>query len=108
MKRIIAVLLIVLTLGGFSFKSKALCVSAESAVLYCADNNKVYFSKNENKRVKPASTTKIMTALLTLEYAERDNKRVEFKKDMISEGSSMYLKIGEVVTLRDLATIWLC
>ena len=109
MKRIIAVLLFVLTLVGFSFKSKALSVSAESAVLYCADNNKVYFSLNENKRVKPASTTKIMTALLTLEHAERDNKKVEFKREMISEGSSMYLKIGEVVTLRDLAVgILLC
>lgn len=110
MKRFISLLIVlVLCLNVYGFSAEALGVSAESAVLYCADNNKVYFSKNESKRVKPASTTKIMTALLTLEYAERDNKKVEFKREMISEGSSMYLKIGEVVTLRDLAVgILLC
>ena len=103
MKRIIAVLLIVLTLGSSSLKTEALSVSADASVLYCADNKNVYFSKNENKRVRPASTTKIMTALLTLEYAARNNKAVEFTEDMTAEGSSMYLKIGDVVTLRDLA-----
>lgn len=110
MKRFISLLIaLILCLSVYGFSAEALGVSAESAVLYCADNNKVYFSKNENKRVKPASTTKIMTALLTLEYAEHNNKKVEFKREMISEGSSMYLKIGEVVTLRDLAVgILLC
>lgn len=110
MKRFISLLIaLILCLSVYGFSAEALAVSAESAVLYCADNNKAYFSKNENKRVKPASTTKIMTALLTLEYAERDNKKVEFKREMISEGSSMCLKIGEVVTLRDLAVgILLC
>lgn len=110
MKRFISLLIaLILCLSVYGFSAETLGVSAESAVLYCADNNKAYFSKNENKRVKPASTTKIMTALLTLEYAKRDNKKVEFKREMISEGSSMYLKVGEVVTLRDLAVgILLC
>ncbi|MBR2108764.1 MAG: D-alanyl-D-alanine carboxypeptidase [Ruminococcus sp.] len=84
-------------------------VSAGSAVLYCPFNNEVYYSSNENKPMKPASTTKIMTALLTLEYAEKDNKQVEFTKEMTAEGSSMYLKYGEVLTLKDLAVgILLC
>ena len=50
-----------------------------------------------------ASTTKIMTALLTLEEASADNKVITFTEDMIAEGSSMYLQTGERVTLRDLA-----
>lgn len=103
MKRVIAVLLVLLSLGSFSLSADGVSVSANSAVLYCADNNTVYFSKNENKRIYPASTTKIMTALLTLEYAEKNNKKVKFSEDMTAEGSSMYLKIGEVVTLKDLA-----
>jgi D-alanyl-D-alanine carboxypeptidase/D-alanyl-D-alanine carboxypeptidase (penicillin-binding protein 5/6) len=50
-----------------------------------------------------------MTALLTLEYASKNNKKVKFTEEMVAEGSSMYLKIGEVVTLRDLAVgILLC
>lgn len=84
-------------------------VSAAQAVLYCPDNGEVYYSKLENKTGKIASTTKIMTALLTLEYASKNNKKVKFTQDMVAEGSSMYLKIGEVVTLRDLAVgILLC
>lgn len=50
-----------------------------------------------------ASTTKIMTTLLTLEEAAVDNRIVTFTDEMTAEGSSMYLKIGEKVTLYDLA-----
>lgn len=84
-------------------------VSAAQAVLYCPDSREIYYSKLENKPGKIASTTKIMTALLTLEYASKNNKKVKFTQDMVAEGSSMYLKIGEVVTLKDLAVgILLC
>lgn len=96
-------MLVGLILGSFYCNAYALDVSAGAAVLYCADNGEVYFSKNENNRVRPASTTKIMTALITLEFAQINNKKVKFTEEMISEGSSMYLKKGEVVTLRDLA-----
>lgn len=78
-------------------------VSAESAVLYCVNDGKIYFSKDENKQMKNASTTKIMTALITLEEAEKENKQVEFTEEMVAEGSSMYLEVGNIVTLRDLA-----
>ena len=84
-------------------------VSGRACVLFCADNQKVYYSKNENKQMKPASTTKLMTTLLTMEYAEKNNKIVTFTKEMIAEGSSMYLKLGEQVTLKDLAAgLMLC
>ena len=86
-----------------SAEGAELSVSAEAAVLFCADNGECYFSKNENKHMRPASTTKLMTALLTLEYAAENNKKVRFTEDMIAEGSSMYLKVGEVLTLKDLA-----
>lgn len=79
-------------------------VSAESAVLYCVNDGKVYFSKSENKRMKNASTTKIMTALLAYEEAEKENKKVKFTKEMITEGSSMYLEVGDEVYLKDLAS----
>lgn len=78
-------------------------VSAEAYVLYCADNGQIICSDNENKKMKPASTTKLMTTLITLEEAASANKKVKFTQEMVAEGSSMYLKIGEVVTLGDLA-----
>ena len=50
-----------------------------------------------------ASTTKIMTTLLTLEAAAVENRIVEFTDEMAAEGSSMYLRKGEKVRLYDLA-----
>jgi D-alanyl-D-alanine carboxypeptidase/D-alanyl-D-alanine carboxypeptidase (penicillin-binding protein 5/6) len=63
----------------------------------------VILSNNAGKQLPMASTTKIMTTLLTLEEAAVDNRVVEFTDEMIAEGSSMYLKKGEKVTLYDLA-----
>lgn len=111
MKRILCFTLAVLALfAPLSAESAGEpSVSAAEAVLYCPDSGEVYFSKSENKPAKIASTTKILTALLTLEYASDNNKSVRFTREMMAEGSSMYLKIGEVVTLRDLAVgILLC
>ena len=51
-----------------------------------------------------ASTTKIMTALLTLEEAAIENRQVEITREMVMvEGSSMGLREGDVLTLQDLA-----
>lgn len=77
--------------------------SAEAFILYCPDNGAELLSDNADKPLPMASTTKIMTSLLTLEYAGSDNKVVEFTDEMTAEGSSMYLKVGEKVTLDDLA-----
>lgn len=109
MKRIVSAVLSVLFVFSYSIsvssEEKAeINVSAEAYVLYCADNGQIISSKNENKKMKPASTTKIMTSLLALEEASSQNKKVKFTEKMIAEGSSMYLKVGDVVTLKDLAS----
>lgn len=77
--------------------------SAEAALLYCVNNGEVLFSENADEELAMASTTKIMTSLLTLEAARKENSEVTFSAEMIAEGSSMYLGVGEVVTLYDLA-----
>ena len=45
-------------------------ISAEAGILIEASTSKVFYGKNENQRMYPASTTKILTAILTLENAE--------------------------------------
>ncbi len=45
-------------------------IYAESAILVEADTGKVLFSKDEDKRMYPASMTKILTSLIFLEYFE--------------------------------------
>ena len=77
--------------------------SAQAYVLYCPDNDMTVSSKNADEKMKPASTTKIMTSLITLEEASSCDSEVTFKKDMTAEGSSMYLKVGEKLKLSDLA-----
>lgn len=105
MKKIIAVIFCCVFLFTISVThafSSEVSTSAGASVLLCANNGKVLYSHNMNTRMKMASTTKIMTALLTLENAEKDNRVVTFKESMIEKGSSMYLKVGEKLRLEDL------
>lgn len=86
-----------------AFAEQTLDVSANASILMCVDNGEVLFEKNADKKLPMASTTKIMTAILALEAASADDTVVTFTKEMIAEGSSMYLKIGDEVHLSDLA-----
>ncbi len=77
--------------------------SAYSAVAVMdADSERVLYSENGDKKYLIASTTKIMTALVTLNYADLD-KEVEAGDEILkSFGSSIYLKPGEKLTIEDL------
>ncbi len=106
MKRLFCIALAAIMLvyvGVLPVSSAEVETSAQAYVLYCPDNGELLLSSNPDKRLSMASTTKIMTALITLEHAASDNKTVEFTDEMTAEGSSMYLKVGERVTLDDLA-----
>ncbi len=82
--------------------AKALDVSAHSAILLDGTTGQVLYEKNPDKRSLIASTTKIMTAIVTLEHAVLDDV-VEIPQDAVGiEGSSMYLKAGERLTVEDL------
>ena len=77
---------------------------ARAYVLYCVENHSIILSKNETRRMRPASTTKLMTTLLTLEEAAKNDRIITFTQEMTAEGSSMYLEVGEQLRLSDLAT----
>lgn len=101
-----AVALILCFISVFSvcvFDAEAIGTSAEAHVLIDADTGLVLSSSNENKKMKMASTTKIMTSLLALEEAEKENSVVTFREEMSAEGSSMYLSVGDKLRLTDLA-----
>lgn len=108
MKRTLSLIIAVLFLAvPFSVSSESTesgpALSAQAYVLYCADSSQVLLSSNMDTQLGMASTTKIMTSLLALEEAAALDKEVEFTRDMIAEGSSMYLKVGDVVRLSHLA-----
>ena len=70
-----AALSFVLIAGAFFLRiparGAALEVSAQSAVVITADTGTVLFEKDAHTQRPMASTTKIMTALLALEEAQR-------------------------------------
>ncbi len=87
-----------------SAQEGAVSVSAQSAVVINADNGQVLYGKNAENKQAMASTTKIMTALLTLEEAAKDNRIVTVSEQVAAvEGSSMYLNPGDRLSLKDLA-----
>lgn len=77
-------------------------VSAKAAVLIDAQTGRVIYGKNENTRLPMASTTKIMTTLLTLESGDLDSEFTVDSSAVKTEGSSMGLCEGDIVSKRDL------
>ena len=70
-------------------------ISAEAGILYDVTNGRVLFEKNADEKLAPASTTKLMTALLVLEKANLDGK-VTFSKTAVTNLESGAVKIGLV------------
>lgn len=78
-------------------------VSALSAILYAPDSGTIVYEKDSHTSRPIASITKIMTALLAFEAAQSKDIDIKFTANMQAEGSSMYLKNGEVLKLSELA-----
>ena len=78
-------------------------VSAASAILVDAESGRVLYEKDAHTRRGIASTTKLMTALVAAELVTDLSAQVEvLREDTLTEGSSMYLKAGETVTVEAL------
>ncbi len=99
MKKFFALILCVLT---FSLPCAALEVSARSAILYEPATDSVLFEKNIHERRAIASTTKIMTAVVVLENADVSELVTVPESCAGIEGTSMYLKAGEKLSVSDL------
>lgn len=77
-------------------------ISAQSAILIDGDTGEILFSKNPHERRPPASTTKILTAILALEKG-RINDVVEISSRAANTGEArINLVAGEKITLENL------
>ena len=77
-------------------------VTARAAILYEPATKTVLYEKNADDRMLIASTTKLMTALVCLERCRmEDTVEVPPEAEGV-EGSSMYLKAGDRLTMREL------
>ncbi|MCB1794274.1 MAG: D-alanyl-D-alanine carboxypeptidase [Candidatus Competibacteraceae bacterium] len=84
------------------FFSPAPEVAARSAVLMNAMSGEILFAKEPNLRLPPASTTKVLTALVALDRLD-PNARLPVSAQAASVAPSRIgLRAGEMVTMQDL------
>lgn len=99
-KRIMAVLLLLFL---YIPKVRAeVSVSAKSAICLHYPTGQVLYAKNADEKLPMASTTKIMTALVALENAKLSDMVTVGENAAGVEGSTMYLKKGEKLSMSDL------
>ena len=85
-------------------------ISAESAILIDASTGAVLFQKNSDAKMYPASTTKILTAIIAIEKCNLDDivtVQNSAIKAVPSGYSSAYLSEGEQLTVNDLLKVFL-
>ncbi len=89
------------TVGAFAH-ADAFETSARAAVVMERSSRRVLYAKNADERLPMASTTKIVTALTVLEHADTDEIVQVDSRAVGIEGSSVYLREGERLTVGEL------
>lgn len=104
-------------LGQNRFMSAGLCTAnenidlpevdmtlAESAGLFDVTNQETLYAKNVHEKLYPASTTKILTAYVTLKYADPEDVVTVSEENVALESDSSHcgLKAGDQLTVKDL------
>ena len=86
--------------------ANAPALDATAALLVSPESDMVLYEKNADEKRYPASTTKIMTALLTLENVSDLSVVVTAEasdfENVTSDSSNAGIKVGEQVTVKDL------
>ncbi|PIP67643.1 MAG: hypothetical protein CO035_01470 [Candidatus Omnitrophica bacterium CG_4_9_14_0_2_um_filter_42_8] len=102
MFRRILIFLSMIFLSTSLFAKEVIHVTAYSVVLMNAGNKKVLYSKNPHVKLAPASTTKIMTALVVMDKSGLDKKVTVPKSATWMPPSRVDIKNGEIYTTEDL------
>ena len=92
---IILILLIPITINGID-------TSATSSILMDIDSNRILYEENIHTIRSVASISKIMTAVIAIESGKLNDKVTIGSEIDTSYGSGIYIKEGEVLTLKDL------
>ena len=104
MKKFLAIFCALLVLGT---SAGAIEVSAPSALLMEKETGTILFAKDEHAKLEPASVTKVMTLLLTMEAI--DNGQLGYDTVVTASahacsmgGSQIWLKENEQMTVDDM------
>lgn len=101
---VLAVLSAILLLSGTCASAAEIENSAVSAILVEASSGRVLYEKNADELRLIASITKLMTALVAVESCPELSCVVTVREEWLkgAEGSSLYLKAGDRLTLEEL------
>jgi D-alanyl-D-alanine carboxypeptidase len=86
-------------------QTQAVIVNAQSAFSVDADSGNVLFAMNPQQKLPIASLTKLMTALVVLQKYDMNQKVIIDEKAMAQEGEQGSLKLGDVLSVKDLLYI---
>ncbi|WP_422486285.1 D-alanyl-D-alanine carboxypeptidase family protein [Gudongella sp. DL1XJH-153] len=102
-KIIILICLIMMFIPGTGVFAETLNINGESAILIDYDTGEILFQKNPHLKLYPASTTKMLTAILAVENSSL-NELVTVDQEVVSltKGSHIALEPGEVLTMEQL------
>ncbi|MDR5658051.1 D-alanyl-D-alanine carboxypeptidase family protein [Serpentinicella sp. ANB-PHB4] len=95
---ITTLLFIIITASSVSASPQ---ITAPNAILMDYQTGEILYEKNAHTPAYPASTTKVLTALIVLENLDL-NEYITVDEDLFVIGSSMYLKKGETFTVDEL------
>ncbi len=76
--------------------------TSKSSVIMDMDTGRVLYEKNANEKMLIASTTKIMTAILTLENADITEEIIIGNEILTMYGTNIYIEVGEKMKIIDL------
>lgn len=97
MKKILFLLLILIPMN-----IKALDINTDKYILMEMDSNRIITGENINTVKSVASISKIMTAILAIESGKMEDKVTVGDEILAAYGSGIYIKEGEILTLKDL------
>ncbi|MFA5576536.1 MAG: D-alanyl-D-alanine carboxypeptidase family protein [Tissierellaceae bacterium] len=102
MKKVIFLIVLLLTLSTYSF-AEDLNLTGEAAILIDVDTMEVLYEKNPHEKLYPASTTKVMTAILAIELSDLDDI-VEVDQEVVdlTDGSHIALEPGERLSMEQM------
>lgn len=88
--------------SGKVHAAPAVSVHAEAAALIDVKSGRILFSRQGDKPMRIASLTKIMTAIVAIEHGDLSDQVQVSRNAFGKEGSSIYLKLGEEMSLQHL------
>lgn len=101
MKKVLFLFVFIILFSTYSFSyAEELSLSGEGAILIDVDTLEILYEKNSNSQFYPASTTKIMTAILAIELGNlQDIVTVDEESVKLTDGSHIALEPGEQLSL---------